>query len=52
LTEARQRAVDAFEKRYLEEVMRAFDGKMSLAAEAAGIGRVYLYELLRRHGLK
>jgi DNA-binding NtrC family response regulator len=52
LTEARQNAVDAFEKRYLEELIAAHGGKMSRAAEAAGINRVYLYKLLRRHGLK
>jgi two-component system response regulator GlrR len=49
---ARQCAVDAFEKAYLVELLRVHDGRMLRAAAAAGIGRVYLYKLLRRHGLK
>jgi two-component system, NtrC family, response regulator GlrR len=52
LVEARKKALDDFERAYLEELLRQHHGKMSQAADAAGIGRVYLYKLLVRHGLK
>jgi DNA-binding NtrC family response regulator len=52
LVEARKKALDEFERSYLEELLRQHHGKMSQAADAAGIGRVYLYKLLVRHGLK
>ncbi len=52
LIDARQRALDAFERAYLVELLRVHDGKTTRAAEAAGIGRVYLYKLLKRHGLR
>jgi DNA-binding NtrC family response regulator len=52
LAAARQAAVEAFERTYLEALMRAHDGKMSRAAVAAGVNRVHLYKLLRRHGMK
>jgi DNA-binding NtrC family response regulator len=50
-TEARQRAVDEFERRYLLELMSRHAGKVALAAQRAGIGRAYLYRLLHKHGL-
>ncbi len=51
LAGARQQAVDAFERAYLVALMEKHEGKMIKAAKAAGIGRVYLYKLLQRHGL-
>jgi DNA-binding NtrC family response regulator len=50
-SEARQQAVDAFEHRYLEELMARHGGKVAAAAQEAGVGRGYLYRLLHRHGL-
>jgi DNA-binding NtrC family response regulator len=51
-SEARRRALDAFERRYLQGLLQAHQGKVSQAALSAGIDRVYLYRLLRRHGIK
>jgi two-component system, NtrC family, response regulator GlrR len=50
--EARKRAQDGFERQYLAMLMRAFQGKVAQAAQAAGVDRVYLYRLLRRQGMK
>jgi len=50
--DARRHAIDAFERAYLGEVLRAHDGKVAAAAKTAGIARVYFYRLLQRHGLK
>ncbi len=50
--EARRALVDEFERRYLLALLDAHDGRIVEAAEAAGIHRVQLYRLLRRHGLK
>ncbi len=50
-TEARDGALAAFERTYLEELLRLHGGRMTAAAAGAGIGRVYLYKLLVRHGL-
>jgi DNA-binding NtrC family response regulator len=49
---ARDEALAQFERSYLEALLRMHGGKMSRAAAAAGIGRVYLYKLLQRHDLK
>ena len=50
-TESRQRAIDDFERRYLQEAMARSQGKVALAAQQAGVGRAYLYRLLHKHGL-
>jgi DNA-binding NtrC family response regulator len=50
--EERRRALDAFERAYVEGVLAANGGNVSRAARAAGLGRVYFYELLRRHNLR
>jgi two-component system, NtrC family, response regulator GlrR len=52
LPDARELAIEAFERRYLEALLRRHGGKMNAAAAAAGIGRVYLYKLLVKHRLK
>jgi two-component system, NtrC family, response regulator GlrR len=52
LPEARRRALDAFERRYLEDLLRAHDGKVAAATRTAGVARVYLYRLLSKHGMK
>jgi DNA-binding NtrC family response regulator len=49
---AKRLAQAEFEQRYLEALMRRFDGKVARAAAAAEVDRVYLYRLLRKHGLK
>jgi transcriptional regulator with PAS, ATPase and Fis domain len=52
LREAREAWVNAFEKRYLEELMRVSDNRVSVAARAAGVDRIYFYRLLWKHGLR
>jgi len=50
--QARDKVVANFERRYLEALLHVQKGKIGKAAEAAGIDRVFLWRLLRRHGLK
>jgi DNA-binding NtrC family response regulator len=51
-TDARKLAISDFEKRYLTALLNRTTGNVSQAAREAGIDRVYLHRLLRRHGLK
>jgi two-component system, NtrC family, response regulator GlrR len=51
LTVARDRAAMEFERQYLEALLARHD-RMIDAAAAAGIGRVYLYKLMVKHGLR
>ena len=46
----KQQIIDNFEKNYLSEILKQAEGKISRAAELAGINRVNFYKLLRRHG--
>jgi two-component system, NtrC family, response regulator HydG len=48
LTQARQRVVEEFEKRYVARVLTAQGGHVGRAAAAAGIGRRYFQMLLAR----
>jgi two-component system, NtrC family, response regulator GlrR len=50
-SEARRRALDRFERSYLEALLELHGGNKAKAAREAGIGRPYLYMLLRRHDL-
>ncbi len=50
--EARERAQARWESRYLGALMAAHGGKVTRAAQAAGVDRAYLYRLLHRHGIK
>jgi transcriptional regulator with GAF, ATPase, and Fis domain len=50
--EARRRALDDFERRYASALLALHQGKVTAAAQAAGIDRVYLHRLLRRHGIR
>jgi len=52
LREARESWVSAFEKRYLEELLRVHENRVSAAARAAGVDRIYFYRLLWKHGLR
>jgi DNA-binding NtrC family response regulator len=49
--EARTRALAEFERSYLEKLLELHHGKVTAAATAAGIGRVYLWKLLKKYGL-
>jgi DNA-binding NtrC family response regulator len=48
--EAKERLVEAWEKDYLSALLRRHAGQVSRAAAAAGIDRVHLHRLLRKHG--
>ena len=50
--EERRRALDEFERLYAEQLLQLHQGKVTQAAAAADMDRVYLHRLLRRHGLK
>jgi DNA-binding NtrC family response regulator len=50
--EARRLALDDFERRYLRALLELHQGRVSQAATGADMDRVYLYRLLRRHGIK
>ncbi len=52
LREAREAWVSTFERRYLEELLRHHDNRVSAAARAAGVDRIYFYRLLWKHGLR
>jgi two-component system response regulator GlrR len=52
LSEGRQRAIDAFERAYLSSLLERHEGKVSQAAVEAEVDRVYLYRLMRKHGIK
>jgi two-component system, NtrC family, response regulator GlrR len=52
LREAREEWVNSFEKRYLEELLRVNDNRVSVAARSAGVDRIYFYRLLWKHGLR
>ncbi|MBK9033862.1 MAG: sigma 54-interacting transcriptional regulator [Myxococcales bacterium] len=48
---AKERAVGAWERGYVRELVRRHDGNLSRAARAARMDRNHLRELLRRHGV-
>ncbi|MFO0684484.1 MAG: sigma 54-interacting transcriptional regulator [Sandaracinus sp.] len=50
--DARQRALLAFEERYLARLLTKSGGNVSQAAREAGLDRSYLFSLLRRSGLR
>jgi DNA-binding NtrC family response regulator len=47
--EARRRAIAAFERNYVDDLLARHGGKVTEAAAAAGMDRVYLYKLAKRH---
>jgi len=50
--EARQLALDQFERHYVDALLERHEGVVARAAKAAGMNRAYLYRLLQRHGLR
>jgi len=50
--EAKARVVDAFERSYIDALLKKHEGNLSAAARAAEIDRKHLRELLRKHGLR
>ena len=49
--QAREDALAAFERDFIEHVLRSCDGNVSRAARESGIDRVYLHKLIKKHGL-
>ena len=47
--EAKARAVEAFERRYIEQLLMQSEGNISRAARVAQKNRRAFFELLRRH---
>jgi transcriptional regulator of acetoin/glycerol metabolism len=47
----REAWADRGEREYVERVLRANDGVVSAAAQAAGVDRTYFYKLMRRLGV-
>jgi DNA-binding NtrC family response regulator len=49
--EAKRRAVERFQRRYIEQMMRECEGNVTAAARKAGLTRAALYRILKRIGL-
>ncbi|QSQ15515.1 sigma 54-interacting transcriptional regulator [Myxococcus landrumensis] len=49
--EAKEQLIEGFERDYLRNLVERCEGNVSRAAREAGIDRVYLRKLLRKHGL-
>jgi transcriptional regulator with GAF, ATPase, and Fis domain len=49
--DVKQETIDAFERAYLTELLRAHRGNLAQAARAAGMDRKNLWALVERHGL-
>jgi DNA-binding NtrC family response regulator len=49
--EAKEQLVEAFEARYLEDLLERCDGNLSKAARDAGVDRKTIARMLKRHGI-
>jgi len=52
LREAKDQLIEAFEKRYLEDLLDRCDGNLSKAARDAGVDRKTIARMLKRHGIR
>lgn len=52
LIDGRQRVADAYEKQYLELVLRKTEGNISRAAEMAGVSRRFMHRAINLYGLR
>jgi len=50
--EAKEQLLDAFEKRYIDNLLERHDGNVSRAAAEAGVDRNHLARLAKKHGLR
>ncbi|HEY8079864.1 MAG TPA: sigma-54 dependent transcriptional regulator, partial [Labilithrix sp.] len=49
---AKEAAITAFEKQFLAQLLERCDGNVSKAARAARMDRMYLHQLVQKHGLR
>jgi DNA-binding NtrC family response regulator len=49
--EAKERLIEGFERDYLKSLIERCEGNISRAAREAGIARLYVRKLLKKHGL-
>ena len=49
--EFRERWIDHGEREYLRRLLERHPRNVSVAADAAGLDRTYVYRLIRKHGL-
>jgi DNA-binding NtrC family response regulator len=52
LKEAKDQLIDAFERKYLEDLLERCEGNLSKAARVAGVDRKTIARMLKRHDLK
>jgi two-component system nitrogen regulation response regulator GlnG len=52
LKEAKDQLIEAFEKRYLEDLLERCEGNLSKAARDAGVDRKTIARMLKRHGIR
>lgn len=52
LTEARNMVVDQFERQYISEKLKQYDGHVSRAAEAMQVSRQHVHRLIERYGIR
>ncbi len=52
LKEAREQLIDAFERRYLQDLLARCDGNLSKAARSAGVDRKTIARMLKRHDMQ
>jgi two-component system, NtrC family, response regulator GlrR len=50
--QARDRALADFERAYVAAILQRAGGDVAAAARAAGVSRVYLYRLMKRHAIR
>lgn len=50
--EARTQAIAAFERNFIRDLLECNDNNVTHSARSAGMDRVYLHRLMRRHGIR
>jgi transcriptional regulator with GAF, ATPase, and Fis domain len=51
LAEARDRAIERFEREWLTRLLERHKHNVTVAAQAAGVNRTYMHKLIKRYGL-